>query len=348
MMHRRLACGAGLATLVAVVAMVQASLAGQSPASAPTIAPAPGYTPPRTAWGVPDLQGVWSNATTTPWQRPRELGDKELYTDKEVAERDAVDPNEFIRRDGSPTEFYERGLTVRSKRTSLIIDPRDGRLPPVNAEGQKRMQEVAARRKARGPSDSYTDRNLPERCLMYRGLPPVPSGQNNNYNIVQTPVSVAIFQEHIHEVRVIYTDGRPHLPSAVRQWFGDSRGRWEGNTLVAETTNFYGYDKFYFRVQPSIQVSDEYKIVERFTRVAPDLIDYTFTVSDPKTWDRPWTGHLPMIKAEGYDALLSESACHEGNVGMTNILSAARLEEKQAAEAAAKKAADEAAKQQSR
>jgi hypothetical protein len=348
-MHdRRLAFVVGLAVLIVVTWMAPVPLAGQSPTFTPTIAPAPSYTPPRTAWGDPDLQGVWSNATTTPWQRPAELAAKEFYTDEEVAKRDASDPNEFITRTGSPTEFYERGVTVRSKRTSLIIDPRDGRLPPLNPEGRRRNQEVAARRKTRGPSDSWTDRSLPERCLMYRGLPPVPSGQNNNYNIVQTPEYVAIFQEHIHEVRVIYTDGRAHLPSNLRQWFGDSRGRWQGNTLVVETTNFYGFDKYYFRVQTSIQVSDEYKIVEYFTRVAPDLIDYTFTVSDPKTWDRPWIGHLPMTKLEGYEALMSESACHEGNVGMTHILTAARVEEKKAAEDAARKAAEEAAKQSPR
>jgi len=347
-MHdRRLAFAIGLLMLVAVMWTVPVPLAGQGQRFTPTIAPAPGYVGPRTAWGVPDLQGVWSNATTTPWQRPPALAGKEFYTDEEVAQRDAGDANEFIRRDGSPTEFYERGLTARSKRTSLIIDPPNGRLPPLNAEGRRRNQEVAARRTLRGPSDSWTDRSMPERCLMYRGLPPSPSGQNNNYNIVQTPEYVAIFQEHIHETRIIYTDGRPRLPSNLRQWFGDSRGRWEGNTLVVETTNFYGFDKYYFRVQSSIQVSDRYKIVERFTRVAPDLIDYTFAVSDPKTWDRSWIGHLPMTKTDGYEALMSESACHEGNVGMTHILTAARLEEKRAAEDAAKKVTEEA-KQPSR
>ena len=348
-MHdRRLAFAVGMPMMVAVMWAVSAPLAGQGQKFTPTIAPAPGYVGPRTAWGVPDLQGVWSNATTTPWQRPAELGDKTVYTEAEVAARDKAEYEaEQVANSGSPPEFYERGLTARSRRTSLVVDPANGRLPELNAEGRRRNQEVASRKKSRGSADSYLDRSGPERCLMYRGLPPSPSGQNNNYNIVQTPEYVAIFQEHIHETRMIYTDGRPHLPSNLKQWYGDSRGRWEGNTLVVETTNFYGFDKYYFRLQASIQVSDEYKIVEYYTRVAPNLIDYTFTVSDPKTWDRPWTGHLPMTKAEGYEALMSESACHEGNVGMTHILTAARLAEKRAAEEAAVKAA-EGAKQPSR
>ena len=346
-MHdRRLAFAIGLVVLVAIMWTAPVPLAGQSRTFPSTIAPAPGYVAPRTAWGAPDLQGVWSNATTTPWQRPLDLGDKTHYTDAEVAARDKAEFDEQqVANSGSPPEFYERGLTAMSKRTALIIDPPNGRLPEFNAEGRRRNQEVVARKKSRGPSDAWTDRSPVERCLMYRGLPPSPSGQNNNYSVVQTPEYVAIFQEHIHETRIIYTDGRPHLPSNVRQWYGDSRGRWEGNTLVVETTNFYGFDKYYFRLQSSIQVSDEYTIVEYYTRVAPDLIDYTFTVSDPKTWDRSWTGHLPMTKMSGYEALMSESACHEGNVGMTHILTAARLGEKRAAEEAAKKAAEEAAKQ---
>jgi hypothetical protein len=181
-------------------------------------------------------------------------------------------------------------------------------------------------------ADSWLDRMLPERCLFYRGLPPAPTNQNNNYAITQTPEYVAILQEHIHEVRVIYTDGRPHLHESIRQWHGDSRGRWDGDTLVVETTNFYGYDRYWFGIKPfAIQVSDAYHLIERFTRVLPDMIDYTFTVTDPLTFSRPFSGSLPMTKFTGVRALMFESACHEGNYGMTNILEVARYEEAQAA-----------------
>jgi hypothetical protein len=195
------------------------------------------------------------------------------------------------------------------------------------------MDALEAARQTRGEADSWLDRSLTERCLMYRGLPPAPTNQNNNYAIVQTPHYIAILHEHVHDVRVIYTDGRPHFSQQVRQWFGDARGWWEGKTLVVRTKNFYGYDKYYFGIrppgapQPPIQVSDEYEIIERFTRSLPDMIDYTFTVSDPKTFSRPFSGSLPMTKVTGVRALMFESACHEGNYGLPNILETARTEE---------------------
>jgi hypothetical protein len=286
-------------------------------------------TLPMTAWGDPDLSGVWNNGTTTPWERPKELAGKEFLTEEEAIKRDATVSQEQsvkIGHLGTPPEMDERGRTVRTRRTSLITDPPDGHLPPLSAPGQKRMEALEAVRRIHD-ADSWLDRSLTERCLLYRGLPPAPTNQNNNYAIVQTPQYVAILQEHIHDVRVIYTDGRSHLTKRIRQWLGDSRAVWEGRTLVVTTTNFYGYDKYYFGIKPLLQVSDDYEIVERFTRVLPDMIDYTFTVTDPKTFSRPFSGSLPMTKVTGVKALMFESACHEGNYGMTNILTTARNEE---------------------
>lgn len=321
-----------LTVTILIAWLASVPIAGQNPRATP---PAQGvasaarpWTMPRTPWGDPDLNGVWTNATTTPWERPTQLAAKEFFTEAEAAARDLqVEGAAQTANSGSQPEFYERGRTVRTRRTSLITDPPNGRLPPLSAEGQRRQDAVAAARRTHGDADTWLDRDLPERCLLYRGLPPSPSGQNNNYNIVQTPTYVALMQEHIHEVRMIYTDGRPHLSPDVRQWLGDSRGRWEGNTLVVDTTNFYGFDKYYFRIKPSIEVSDAYHIVERFTRTATDMIDYTFTAEDPKTFTRPFSGSLPMTKASGVQSLMFESACHEGNHGMVNILSAARAEE---------------------
>ena len=301
---------------------------------------------------IADLQGTWNNATTTPLQRPSDLVGKEFFTDEEVAERDeelgqarsldrrdddapALGPSE---RGGRGTvadvsraynEFWvERGTTIANNRTSIIVDPPDGRLPPLTPDGQKRADARAAYKRTRGPSDSWDDRRLSERCVIYRGIPPIPTLYNNNYHIVQTPGYVAILQEHIREVRLIPLDGRPHIGQRVRQWLGDSRGRWDGNTLVVETTNFNDQAIIRgFNGPPG----GSFRVVERFTRVAADMIDYEFTVDDPETWKRPWSGSLPMTQLQGD---MYEYACHEGNYGMTNLLAGARAEEKAAAEAA--------------
>ena len=325
-----------LVTVIFVVLFTPASTAGQGTEQNPT--------PLRTAWGDPDLQGVWNNATTTPLQRPPELAGKDTLTDEEVAQRDVefAETRSLDRRDdeapGLGTEpggrltvadvsraynefWVERGKTIANNRTSIIVDPGDGRLPPLTSDGQRRTEARAGFRRGRGPSDSWEDRRLAERCIIYRGIPAMPTLYNNNYQIAQTPKYVVIFQEHIHDVRVIPIDGRSHLDDGVRQWLGDSRGHWEGETLVVETTNFH--DKALIRGFNG-DLGESLRVIERFTRVNADSIDYQFTVIDPTTWTRPWSGSLPMTRTEG---LVYEYACHEGNRGMLNLLAGARVEE---------------------
>ena len=348
-MSRRIHASLAVLATVAVVAVASPSAVhaqGQK-----TAAKAKVYSAPKTTWGQPDIQGLWNNATTTPLQRPNDATGKDVLTDEEVAQRDqdvAEQRNTDRRDENAPAlgqsgarggrgtvadveraynEFWwERGKTVANKRTHLLTDPTDGKLPPLSDEGKTRLDAKKAYAAGRGPSDSWDDRRLGERCIIYRGIPPLPTGYNNNYHIVQTPEYVAILQEHINEIRVIPVDGHPHVGRSVRQWLGDSRGRWEGGTLVVETTNFsdtamiFGYDG---------PLTDSLKVVERFTRVSDDMIDYTFTVEDPKTWSRAWSGQLPWNKTPGP---LFEYACHEGNYGMKHLLSGARAEEKAAAQ----------------
>src|SRR5262249_48526943 len=293
-------------------------------------------TPPRTSERPFDLQGVWEFNTITPLERPRELADKQVFTDEEAAaferdenrrqNRDLIDSakgganyppggvvpyNEF---------WYDRGTKViGSKRTSLIVDPPDGRLPPMTAEGQKRADARAASDRddqlGRGPADSWEDRSVSERCIMgFNAGPPITPGAYNNYvQILQTAGSLVIFTEMIHDARIIPLDGRPHLPRDVRQWKGDSRGHWDGNTLVVETTNFHG--------ETSLRGSTaNLHLVERLTRKDADTLVYEFTVDDPTTWTKPWTGQIPMRKSQD---LVYEYACHEGNEAMVGMLAGA-------------------------
>ena len=295
--------------------------------------PPKGWAPPRTPDGKPDLQGVWTNVTITPLERPRELADKQFFTAKEAAqyEKDTVQRNNADRRDG-PAEadvgrayndfWWDRGTkVVPTLRTSLIIDPADGKVPALTPEAQQR---AAARQEARRghTTDGPEDRSLSERCILWptAGPPILPSLYNTNYEIVQGPGYVTIVVEMIHDARVIPTDGRPHLPSNVRQWMGDPKGHWEGNTLVVDTTNFT--DKTNFRGS-----GENLHLVERFTRNGPDSIMYEFTVDDPGTFVKPWTAQVPMRKTEGP---VLEYACSEGNYAMTGILAGARAEEKKA------------------
>jgi hypothetical protein len=212
----------------------------------------------------------------------------------------------------------------------MIVDPPDGRLPPLSAEGQKREAERAERAKRVGRLDSAQSNELDDRCIIFAGAGPpmMPQSYNSNYQILQTPEYVIILFEMSHEVRLIPLDGRPHIPSTVRQWTGDGRGRWEGDTLVVETTNFNG-------LNPLRGSGEQMRVTERFTRVDADTIRYQFTVDDPSTWTKPWSAELPLRRTIGP---LFEHACHEGNRGLYNSLVGARLEEKRAAEEAAKKA----------
>jgi hypothetical protein len=279
------------------------------------------------------LQGTWSFATITPLERPSALAGKEVLTDEEIAELNEEAATRADRRGATPIDdvnaaynafWWDRGKSIG--RTSIIVDPPDGRVPPLTPEAQQREAARVAARRARGPADSWEDRNFAERCIQYRPLPRLPTGYNNNYHILQTPGHVVMLVEMIHDVRVIPLDGRPHIGYNVRQWNGDSRGRWEGNTLVVETTNFS--DKTNFRGS-----GGKLHLIERFTRVDAETIDYQFTVDDPATWTRPWTGAIPLPKIEGP---IYEYACHEGNYGMFGILAGARAEEKAAEEAAKK------------
>lgn len=298
----------------------------------------------KTPWGDPDLQGRWSNATLTPLQRPAELGDKEFFTPEEA--RDYVasilntgDEDERIaeeREAGNPGSYndawMDRGNTiVPTLRTSLIVDPPTGRVPPFTAQGQ-RMYEANLEYGEMHPADTAADRFLTERCIVFGGgaAPIFPEPYNNNYYIVQTPDYVTIMAELNHEVRIIPIDGREHFPENVSQWVGDSRGHWEGDTLVVETTNQKPNRHFYGVQMLNSAMSDEFRVVERFTRTAEDQIRYRATVHDPVVFTAPWTVEIFMHPQEGR---LVEYACHEGNYGMMGILTAAREQERRAAEA---------------
>jgi hypothetical protein len=290
-------------------------------------------TPLLTPWGDPDLQGIWTNSTITPLERPAAFEGREFLTEEEARTLDRTAATQYDRRSDNAAAdvnaaynqfWWERGQTVRSRRTSLIVDPKDGRLPPLTADGQKRAAEVGAR--LRSEPHGPEDRNLAERCVT-RGAPKLPGGYNNNFQIVQTPTHVAILQEMIHEVRIIPLDRRPHLPPALRLWLGDSRGRWEGETLVVETTNYHELSAFnsYYCCRGA---AANLRIVERFRRVDADTIDHQFTVDDPTTFTRPFTVAVPMTRIDGP---IFEYACHEGNYGMEGILRGARAQERRAA-----------------
>ena len=303
--------------------------AGAKPAAADNSSPAKKYTAPRTAWGHPDIQGLWNNGTTTPLERPTDLANKEFLTDEEWAARAKESSSRGARRPDDEeadlalaynNEWWDRGSPL--KRTSLIVDPPNGRLPALIPEGQKRVAARTAAARARGPADSWEDRPLQERCLLYHGVPPFPTGYNNNYQIAQTRDVVAIRYEMLAETRIIQLDGRPHLGSTLTQWIGSARGRWEGDTLVVETTNYSPKTTFRFPV-----ASETLKVVERFTRTSDDAIDYRFTVNDPTMYTQPWTAVLPMTKTPGP---IYEYACHEGNYGMSNLLRGHRVQEQEA------------------
>jgi hypothetical protein len=335
----------GTAVALALALAATISIAGQtqSPAKPTTAKAAPAnaaagkaYKAPRTPDGQPDLQGFWTNSTYVPLQRPNGVT-KEVYTPEEAeAAIKAAAARESEQTEPGTTadvhyDFTQFGLDrsqstfARNLRTSLIVDPPDGKIPPVNATGQKRQQERAAARKAAGGQyDAVENMPIGSRCIIMGGAGPpmMNAGYNANYQIVQAPGYVMILTEMIHDVRIIPLDGRSQQPTGVKQWVGLSRGRWEGETLVVETTNFNGKNAF----QGS---SENLKVTERFTRTADDTISYRFTVEDPQTWDRPWTAEAPLAKTEGP---IFEFACHETNYGIPNILAGARADEKKAAE----------------
>ena len=316
-----LACSIGAGVIIALTSI---HLAGQS-APSPRRTETSSWAPSKTPWGDPDLQGIWSYATITPLERPNGEAGKEFLSDQEVAALNDAEITRADKRNANAAADVEQAYNAfwwdRGKstgRTSLIVDPPDGRLPPLTPEGELRRAAVAARRAT--AYDSYENRPLQERCIIYHGVPPLPTGYNNHYQIYQTPGFVTILDENIHDARVIPVNGRPHLPPNVRLWNGDSRGRWEGSTLVVETTNYSPKTTFRFPAVP-----ESLKAVERFTRVAADKIDYRYTITDPATYTRPWTVSLPMTAIEGP---LYEYACHEGNYGLAHVLEGARAQEK--------------------
>jgi hypothetical protein len=328
-------------SLALVVPNIVAVVAGQQPGS---------YTPPRTPWGDPDLQGVWpgTEMVGVPLQRPQQFGTRNVLTEEEFQQRvkqaKQQDENALAEIDvfsvdvsnagavGSPTSppphWLERGKP--SRQASLIVDPPDGRQPPLSPEGEARAArqktETAARReRLRGrEADTYTDRSLYDRCIT-RGVVGsiLPVIYNNGNEIVQAPGFVAIRNEMIHETRIVPLDGRPHLPATMKSYMGDSRGRWDGNTLVVETTNLNGRNSV--GGNGGGQTSDQIKLVERFTLLDADTLQYQITIDDPGTWTKPWTIAFPWKRDQGYG--MFEYACHEGNYAMRNILSGSRANE---------------------
>ncbi len=295
-------------------------------------------TVPRTPWGHPDLQGTWTNATLTPLQRPVELGEKEFYRPEELeafaAQRRAAtnaDRPVPAGEVGSYNDiFFERGSGgVKTGRTSLVIAPSNGRIPALTPAAQAAVERRTAYMAAH-PADRPSDRWLTERCIMFGATAPMlPEPYNNNYRIFQTPDHVVILVEMNHEPRVIPLDGSPHTSAAIAQWIGDSRGHFEGETLVVETRNFKFNEQSRFGVGYLNGLSDENLVlVEQFTRTDADTIMYRATIEDPTIFTSPWTVEIPMTPSEGP---IFEVACHEGNRGLEYILSGHRAQERAAA-----------------
>lgn len=363
MSHRFLPSTGVLVLMIIVVFLASVSVACQTERSAQN---ANAWTPPRTLDGQPDLQGVWDFSNITPMERPPALAGKAELTEEEAAEYErlaqdkktkkwiqhfppceAAEVKIYPHRCGGELPYDARvwgdgGTTVgRTRRTSLVVDPPDGRVPSFTPEAAKKDRALwEARYRAENPED----RSVDERCLigLNSGPPMVPGPYINNVQIFQTTESVVLLNEMNHSARVVPLDGRPH--GNIRQWRGDSRGRWEGNTLIVDTSNFLR-EAWYSVVGTKLDLETrqnwvskgDLHLVERFTRVDADTLLYEFTVNDPTVWMKPWTLQTPMRKVEGLTGTLFEYACHEGNYGLEGILSAARAEEKKAAEGAARR-----------
>jgi hypothetical protein len=331
------------AAAISVALFAQAPAAGQTPSSPPKATTAgKAWTPPRTSDGKPDLQGIWTDNTLTPLERPKKLGAKEFYTDEELADLtrrarqgEKVEEADLgaaapqaVRYDLELFGFDRTKLRFAStKRTSLIVGP-EGVVPPMLPEARARNAERAA--KGRGHEfDGHENRPLSERCLLMNQerIPMTPGANEGNLlQIAQGPGYVTLLHEIDHSTRVIPTDGRPHVPQNIRQWQGDSVGHWEDNTLVVDTTNFTNLTAYRGS-------SEKLHLVERFTRAADDTIIYQFTVEDPATWAKSWTAEVPWTKTKGP---VYEYACHEGNTMISTILRGARVIEEETAQKKAK------------
>ena len=337
----------------AIAGWIAPPAAGQAPAAARKSVPAKSAKSAKSApvasankwttpWGEPDLQGVWNDATSTPLQRPGGgVGSKDVLSDEEAAEFQNQLASEISRdrRDGDKVAdvgraYNEHWMDARhlkitpDHRTSLIVDPPDGRIPalvPFSPARQKvrDARTAAAARFNAGLPETYTDGTWPIRCIIRTDSPPyLPIVYNNDFQISQSPGYVVISPEMIHSSRVIPLDGRPHVGKNLKQWLGDARGHWEGSTLVVDTTNFRADpDVVFMGADP-----DTYRITERFTRTSSGALDYEFTVSDPNTWTRPWTARIPWTKIDP-DEQMYEYACHEDNYDLVHFLSGARARE---------------------
>ncbi len=331
MRHRVLVSVSAVASLAAFLSQAVAPAAAQTAV-------------PRTAWGHPDLQGTWDFRSITSLERPEELGDREFLSEEEAAELEQArtDRNaRLLTRPAEPTPaggdvcfrpdgslgaynnlWLDLGTTVvGTRRTSLIIDPPHGRLPALTAGGQRRAEARRRYVQAGHPAESWLDLDAADRCLLgiNSGPPIIPSSYNQNMQVFQTPDHVVLLTEMVHAVRVVPLDGRPPVSQAIRQWSGDARGHWEGETLVVETTHFVGERRW--RQARDHGTSKSLQLVERITRVDADTLEYEFTVTDPETWTRPWTASIPMRRT---DAPLYEYACHEGNYSLPNTLAGQR------------------------
>ncbi len=326
------------AVLLAAAGVLSRPVAGQS---RPTAAPPPAgarstWTPPRTEWGDPDLTGIYSNSDESgiPFERPARFDGRRLedITPQElealrVERRKATEASSLAEDRPVDREVFWENLNAVNSRAWLLVDPPDGKIPPTTPQAQQRATaRTAARRSAgRGPADSAADRSLYDRCIS-RGLPGsmMPAIYGSSYEIVQGPNFVAIIYEMVHETRVVPLDGRPHIGSAIRSYMGDARGRWEGDTLVVETTNIK--DEIAYRNASG----DTLRLIERFSPNGPGALQWSVTVDDPSTWTRPWTFAM-LLNRGGAAQRPFEYACHEGNSGLAGILSAARAEEREAA-----------------
>ena len=326
----------GACCVVTVVLSMVVPASGQGPTAADDT-----WIAPRTADGQPDLQAVWANNNATPLQRPEALANRETLTLEELVRLKAragdlfsddsgdaafgdsvfsaalAEENDFTSTDSGTGNYNHFWLVERDwdNRTSLIVEPSGGRLPPTTPEGQARLD---ARSEARQRHARWTDdRSLSERCITY-GVPRIRAGYNSYFQLIQSSDYVVILAEMIHDARIVPLDGRPPLDGGIRQWHGDSRGHWDGETLVVETTNYS--PKSYF-----MGATENLHMTERLTRVAPDVLEWEVTIKDPTTWTAPWTVMIPLRRS---DDALYEYACHEGNIGMEGILSGARAMEK--------------------
>ncbi|HZF28363.1 MAG TPA: hypothetical protein VE907_04555 [Gammaproteobacteria bacterium] len=315
--------------LAVAVGVALAGAAGAQPSTAKN------WKPPRTSWGDPDLAGIYSNddETGTPMERPKEYDGltakeltpekiKEISAQRAKAFRELAEGPRWANSISPPPYLIFDTFDRNNRRPWLVVEPADGKIPPVvdAAKGRRQGRGVSTNANSNGPFNSYLDMGLYDRCIT-RGIPSsmMPAGYGSRYEIVQAPDSVAIRYEMIHETRVIPLDRRPHVASDLKQYLGDARGWWDGDTLVVETTNFRG------DTAPQ-RSSESVKMVERFKRTASDSVEWTVTFEDPNTWTQPWTFSMPLMQVDASQQIY-EYACHEGNLAMSHILSGARAKE---------------------